>query len=55
MTTIVITPLPATPPPDGFAHPEVKRAVMLLMANIKSLKAQLESAQRAIIELQRRK
>lgn len=55
MTAIVTTPLPATPPPDGFAHPEVKRAVMLLMENIKSLKAQLEAAQRAIIELQRRK
>ena len=56
MTAIVEKPLPhGTVPFEHIGTPNVKEAVMKLNENIVSLKRQLAEAQRAIIELQRRK
>lgn len=56
MTQIVSRPLPnGRIPYEHMANADLKRAVMLLNDNIVSLKEQLEAAQRAITELQRRK
>lgn len=56
MTQIVSGDLPhGRVPYEHIANAELKRAVMLLNDNIVSLKEQLEAAQRAITELQRRK
>ena len=56
MTAIVERPLPnGTVPFEQIGIPNVKDAVMKLNDNIVSLKRQLAEAQKAIIELQRRK
>jgi len=56
MTTIVQKPLPhARIPYEQMSSIELKRAVMLLNDNIATLQSQLETAQKAIVELQRRK
>lgn len=56
MTKIVSRPLPhGRVPFDGITNPELKKIVMLLNDNIVTLQLQLETAQNAIIELQRRK
>lgn len=55
MTQIVSGDLPhGRVPYEHIANTELKRVVMLLNDNIVSLKEQLETAQRAITELQRR-
>lgn len=53
MTKIVKRPLPNSPAPDAFAHPEVRRVVQMFGENIKSLKKQIEELQSAINEMQR--
>ena len=53
MINVTIKPLPHSPTEDS-ANQQMKRLVMQLIENIKSLKGQLEEAQRAIQELQRR-
>lgn len=56
MTAVVEKPLPhGTVPFEQIGIPSVKDVVMKLNENIVSLKKQLAEAQRAIIELQRRK
>ncbi len=54
MNKIVSRPLPNSPAPDSFAHPEVRRVVLMLGENIKSLKKQVEELQTAVNEMQRR-
>lgn len=54
MTNVTIKALPHSLTPDSVANPQMKNIVMQLNENINSLKKQLEEAQRAIQELQRR-
>lgn len=53
MTKVTIKALPHSPAVDS-ANQQMKKLTMQLIENIKSLKKQLEEAQRAIQELQRR-
>jgi hypothetical protein len=53
MINVTIKPLPHSPVADS-ASQQMNKLVMQLIENIKSLKGQLEEAQRAIQELQRR-
>lgn len=53
MKKVVSKPLPNSLAPDSFAHPEVRRVVLMLSENIKSLKKQIEELQSAVNEMQR--
>lgn len=54
MTTIIIKPLPHSPSIIEAVDDRTRRLFMQLIENTKSLKKQLEEAQKAIQELQRR-
>ena len=54
MIKVETKPLPNKVGTADIANTELKRVVMLFMENIVSLKQQLETAQAAIRELQRR-
>ena len=54
MTVVTIKALPHSLTPESVANPQVKKVVMQLNENIKTLKTQLEEAQKAIQEMQRR-
>ena len=51
---VVISPLPNAVSAAGIRDAETRRAVMLLMEDIRELKRQLEEAQREILRLRMR-
>ena len=53
MNKVIIKPLPHSPTVEAIRDPQIRFVMMQFNENIKSLKSQLEGAQKAIQELQK--